>query len=181
MRFLLHRTNCNTLHPCISTRVVLIDPYIRKFARSLDHSNHRYFIDPRHVGNAIHRWTGFVRIYHLRSLSAAFAELLTYSVSCIYASRSLRGSVSGRYPLIPLLGLSVHERLSGLLSIPQYCSCLTFLVRNKSHRTSLQSRRTTPHGWKIHTSSNRADRPHCPPGSVPRRQYRRCRHPARTG
>lgn len=181
MRFLLHRTNCNTLHPCISTRVVLIDPYIRKFVRSLDHSNHRYFIDPRHVGNAIHRWTGFVRIYHLRSLSAAFAELLTYSVSRIYASRSLRGSVSGRYPLIPLLGLSVHERLSGLLSIPQYCSCLTFLVRNKSHRTSSQSKRTIPRGWKIHTNSNRADRPRCPPGSGLRRQYRHCRHPVWTG
>ena len=50
-----------------------------------EHSNHRQFIDPRHVGNTIHLWTAFVwalYFFHLRLLSAAFTELLTGAVSC---------------------------------------------------------------------------------------------------
>ena len=45
-----------------------------------------------------------------RSLSADFTELLTVSVSAYTASRSIKGSVSRRYPVIPLLGLSVLLR-----------------------------------------------------------------------
>ena len=113
MQFLLHRTNCDSSQPYISACSVLLDPYLRKFVRPSGHSNHRYFIDPRHVGDTIHLWTAFVWGFAtpLRPLSAVFAELLTHQVSHIYASRSLRESVSGRYPFIPLFGLSVHKTI----------------------------------------------------------------------
>ena len=41
-------------------------------------------------------------------------------------------------------------------------------------RTRRRSRRTTPHGSQIHTSSSRARRPPAPPGTGPRPPSRRC-------
>ena len=101
----------------------LIDPYIRGFVRYYYHSNHRYFIDLRPVGDTIHLWTAFVMLYFtamLRSLSADFTELLTVSVSAYTASRSIKGSVSRRYPVIPLLGLSVLLFFSFIASIKHF-------------------------------------------------------------
>ena len=67
-------------------------PYIRRFVRYFYHSNHRYFIAPRHIGDIIHLWTTFVVAIYDRSLptSPSFKRFL--------ACRSLRGDVSGRYP-----------------------------------------------------------------------------------
>lgn len=76
-----------------------LDPYIRRFVRPFGHSHHRYFIDPRHIGDTSHLWDAFVwiRDLQLRSLSADFTELQTIKVSLHIACRSLRGSISGRY------------------------------------------------------------------------------------
>ena len=52
----------------------------------------------------------FVRqqeILLIRYASADFTELLTVSISACTANRSIRGCVSGRYPIIPHLKLSV--------------------------------------------------------------------------
>ena len=38
----------------------LIDPYIRGFRQVVYHSDHRHFIDPRHVSDTAHLWAGFV-------------------------------------------------------------------------------------------------------------------------
>lgn len=38
----------------------LIDPYIRGFRQVAYHSDHRQFIDPRHVSDTAHLWAGFV-------------------------------------------------------------------------------------------------------------------------
>ena len=66
----------------------------------------------------------------LRLLSADFTELLTFQVSLYDASRSIRESVSGRYSVIPLFGISVL-----LILFMQY-QRLTFSVRNESHSAS---------------------------------------------
>ena len=79
-----------------------LDPYIRRFVRHFCHSNHRYFIDPRHIGDTIHLWTAFVWLVIiqqvLRSLFADFTGLQTIRVSSHIACRSIREGVSGRYP-----------------------------------------------------------------------------------
>ena len=74
----------------------VIDPYIRRFVRSFGHSDHRYFIDPRHIGDTIHLWTAFVVLGHGRFLPTS-ASSLKHQVSFAYPSRSLREGVSGRY------------------------------------------------------------------------------------
>ncbi len=38
----------------------LIDPYIRGFRQVVYHSDHRHFVDPRHVSDAAHLWAVFV-------------------------------------------------------------------------------------------------------------------------
>ena len=38
----------------------LIDPYIRGFRQVVYHSDHRHFVDPRHVSDAAHLWADFV-------------------------------------------------------------------------------------------------------------------------
>lgn len=73
------------------------------------------------MGNTIHLWIAFVYDWYfsnnyLRLLSADFTELLTFEVSLFNASRSIRVGVSGRYPLIPPIGLSVLQSLGFHLS-----------------------------------------------------------------
>ena len=79
--FLLARTR-SPEGACAFLRTMDIDSCIRGFVRSLDHSHHRYFIDPRHIINTIHLWTTFGYMYWhaLRLTSADFTELHTPSV-----------------------------------------------------------------------------------------------------
>ena len=54
----------------------LIDPYIRGFRQVVYHSDHRHFVDPRHVSDAAHLWADFVaKSGLLRPPSAAFTGL----------------------------------------------------------------------------------------------------------
>ena len=84
------------LDPAAFLQHVGLDPYFRRFVRPLGHSNHRHFIDPRHIGNTIHLWTAFVLRGHGYSLptSPGFRPPHAFATD---ACRSLRGSVSGRY------------------------------------------------------------------------------------
>ena len=89
-----------------------IDSYIRGFRQSyFKHSDLGYFVDLRPIGSTVHLWTAFVGLViiqqSIRLLSAAFTELLTSQFSLTPASRSIKGGVSGRYPIIPPLGLLV--------------------------------------------------------------------------
>lgn len=96
---------------------VLTRTFRASSVRSTAHPHHGYFIDPRPIGNTIHLWTAFVcASIPLRLLSADFTELLTVSVSAYTASRSLRAGVSGRYSIIPPVGLSVLQ--SYLIHLP---------------------------------------------------------------
>lgn len=85
-----------------------LDSYTRLFVCCFtSYPHHRQFIDLRHIGHTIHLWTAFDNLM-FRCLSADFNELRTYSVLyTAFARRSIKGSVSGRYPIIPLLGISV--------------------------------------------------------------------------
>jgi len=89
-----------------------IDPYFHGFVSpSLDHSHHRYFIAPRRVVYTQHLCRAFVS--YVCAVSRCYGKFPPTSPSFwpsnfhSNASRSIRGSVSGRYPVIPLLGLSV--------------------------------------------------------------------------
>lgn len=104
--FLLNRTNndFSLLHISIQSGFRPVHSQIRQSL--FGHSDHRYFIDSRPVGNAVRLRTGFVA-FALRLLSAVFTELLTVWISSFTASRSIRVSVSGRYSFIPLIGSPV--------------------------------------------------------------------------
>lgn len=73
----------------------------------------------------------FPQLYLLGLLSADFTGLHTYQLSLTYACRSIKVSVSGRYPFIPLIELSV---LHALFSMGR-----SFSLRNVSHYTIYQS------------------------------------------
>lgn len=100
---------------CAPAHFYAVNLQTRTFASSSDsesfsplcHSNHACFMDTRHIGNVTHLWTIFVALA-LRLLSADFSELLTIMLSQYIASRSISGSVSGRYSFIPLLRKSVQ-------------------------------------------------------------------------
>ena len=63
--------------------------------------------DARHMSNAVHLWTVFVRNIRLRLPSAVSTELLTVRLLHAAANRSIRVDVSGRYAVIPPIGLPV--------------------------------------------------------------------------
>ena len=104
-----------------------IDPYIRGFRQSyFKHSDLGYFVDLRPIGSTVHLWTAFVGLViiqqSIRLLSADFTELLTGQFSLTPASRSIKGAVSGRYPIIPPLGLLVllTSEIFVLLLVPDF-------------------------------------------------------------
>lgn len=105
MVFHIENFYSTTLTPrrvCAFLHISGLDPYIRRFVSASAHSNHRYFIDPRPIGNTIHLWTAFVLI---AQLTVTLSRL--YRASDIAACRSIRVGVSGRYSIIPPIGLSV--------------------------------------------------------------------------
>lgn len=73
------------------------------------HSNPSCFLDLRPVGNTPHLWGAFVA-HVSRCRTVPFSRLYRASDGFFSApaSRSLKGSVSGRYPIIPLLRRSVR-------------------------------------------------------------------------
>lgn len=77
--FLLDHT-CGAYAPYAFLRISPFDPYVRGFVSPFGHSNHRCFVDPRHIGDTIHLWTAFVHVALAamrRSLSADFTGLQT--------------------------------------------------------------------------------------------------------
>lgn len=114
-RFLLARTD-TFLGPYAFLRNRHIDVYIRGFVSSFsEHSNHEHFIDLRHISNTIRLriafvWLVFIQQF-LRLPSADFSGLHTSRLSPYDACRSIKESVSGRYPFIPLFRISVRKRL----------------------------------------------------------------------
>ena len=90
----------------------VIDLYIRAFVSgSQPHSGHRYFIDLR-PNTPGHLWLGFA--LSPKGTVAGADSRLQRAVSVVgntsrFFQRSIKGSVSGRYPVIPLLGISVRK------------------------------------------------------------------------
>ena len=74
------------------------------------HTRHRYFIDSRPITPS-HLWLGFA--LPIRAVAGAYSRLqraVSVSENAFrFFQRSIRGSVSRRYPVIPLLGVSVRE------------------------------------------------------------------------
>ena len=112
-KFLLNHTDCALTHPYISiwSSFRTVPSQIRQSARQSRHSNHRYFIDTRPIGNTIHLWTAFGNFIGklLRLLSVFVVGLHTISFTETACPPSV--SVSGRYPIIPLIKLSVHNHI----------------------------------------------------------------------
>ena len=92
-----------------------LDPYFRSFVSPIGHSHHRRF---HLLWRSLRNRPPAYRQHHppldsfpqhnlFGLLSADFTELLTHQLSLKYASRSIRVGVSGRYPIIPPIGLSV--------------------------------------------------------------------------
>ena len=105
--FTLPHCRCS-LTACTFLCSRIIDPYIRRFVRCFHHSHHIYFIDPRHIGSTIHLWTAFVENFHFPyGCSLPTSPSFWQNQFPNNASRSIRGGVSRRYPIIPPLGLSV--------------------------------------------------------------------------
>ena len=100
---------------------------VRQSARQSEHSNHRYLIDPRPIGNTVCRQTAFDHFWQwLRLLSAFVMGLRTPSITA--NARPSRVGVSGRYPVIPPIKLSV------LRTTENRCPCADFLPpANESH------------------------------------------------
>ena len=90
----------------------VIDLYIRAFVNgSQPYSEHRYFIDLR-PNTPGHLWLGFA--LSPKGTVAGADSRLQRAVSVAentfrFFQRSIKGSVSGRYPVIPLLGISVRK------------------------------------------------------------------------
>ena len=74
------------------------------------HTRHRYFIDSRPITPS-HLWLGFA--LPIRAVAGAYSRLqraVSVSENAFrFFQRSIRGSVSRRYPLIPLIGISVRK------------------------------------------------------------------------
>ena len=90
----------------------VIDLYIRAFVNgSQPYSEHRYFIDLR-PNTPGHLWLGFA--LSPKGTVAGADSRLQRAVSVAentfrFFQRSIKGSVSGRYPVIPLLRISVRK------------------------------------------------------------------------
>ena len=93
----------------------VIDLYIRAFVNgSQPYSEHRYFIDLR-PNTPGHLWLGFA--LSSKGTVAGADSRLQRAVSVAgntsrFFQRSIKGSVSGRYPVIPLLGISVRKAIA---------------------------------------------------------------------
>ena len=93
----------------------VIDLYIRAFVNgSQPYSEHRYFIDLR-PNTPGHLWLGFA-LSPKGTVAGAYSRLQR-AVSVTentfrFFQRSIKGSVSGRYPVIPLLGISVRKAVA---------------------------------------------------------------------
>ena len=93
----------------------VIDLYIRAFVSgSQPHSGHRRFIDLR-PNTPGHLWLGFA--LSPKGTVAGADSRLQRAVSVAgntsrFFQRSIKGSVSGRYPVIPLLGISVRKAMT---------------------------------------------------------------------
>ena len=93
----------------------VIDLYIRAFVNgSQPYSEHRYFIDLR-PNTPGHLWLGFA--LSPKGTVAGADSRLQRAVSVAentfrFFQRSIKGSVSGRYPVIPLLGISVRKAMA---------------------------------------------------------------------
>ena len=90
----------------------VIDLYIRAFVNgSQPYSEHRYFIDLR-PNTPGHLWLGFA-LSPKGTVAGADSRLQravsVREIALPFLQRSLRGSVSGRYPIIPLLRISVRK------------------------------------------------------------------------
>ncbi len=56
-------THTIALPPVTFLQHLRLDPYIQRFVSAYAaHSNHRYFMDSRHIGYTIHLWTAFVQV-----------------------------------------------------------------------------------------------------------------------
>lgn len=108
----------------------VIDLYIRAFVSgSQPHSGHRYFIDLR-PNTPGHLWLGFA--LSSKGTVAGADSRLQRAVSVAgntsrFFQRSIKGSVSGRYPIIPLLEASV---LSTLVLMPDLFSQERFALQS---------------------------------------------------
>ena len=93
----------------------VIDLYIRAFVNgSQPYAEHRYFIDPR-PNTPGHLWLGFA-LSPKGTVAGAYSRLQR-AVSVTentfrFFQRSIKGSVSGHYPVIPLLGISVRKAVA---------------------------------------------------------------------
>ena len=91
----------------------LLDLCIRTFASgSQPHSCHRHFIDPRPIDCTTHLWAAF----HNSPLGLCLDSSQPTSTCCVSLEDCTPAlptlyqvSVSGRYPFIPLFGISVRE------------------------------------------------------------------------
>ena len=106
---------------------------VRQFARQGKHSRHRHLIDPGLIGSTVCLQTAFDHFWQwLRLLSAFVTGLRTRAFTA--NARPSRVGVSGRYPVIPPIKLSVHR-----LIVP--CPCASFLpLANKSHSSKTRPR-----------------------------------------
>lgn len=111
---------------------------VRQSARQSEHSNHRYLIDPRPIGNTICRQIVFDHFRQwLRLLSAFVMGLRTPAITA--NARPSRVGVSGRYPVIPPIKLPV------LRTTENRCPCADFLPpANESHWSRTRPRPCRP-------------------------------------
>lgn len=129
INFLLNHTDCALTHPHISAWSSFrpVHSQVRQSARQSEHSNHRYLIDSRLIGNTVCLQTAFDHFRQwLRLLSAFVMGLRTPAITA--NARPSRVGVSGRYPVIPPIKLPV------LRTTENRCSCADFLPSaNESH------------------------------------------------
>ena len=87
---------------------VLTRTFRASSVRSTAHPHHGHFIDPRRIICTPHRWGAFLGLTvraDFRRLPRALGH--SASLRLHHARRSLRAGVSGRYPIIPPVGISV--------------------------------------------------------------------------
>ena len=96
-----------------------MDPYIRRFVRRLEylHSNHRYFIDLRHIGYTVHRWTAFV------TFSCLTVSLCRLRLASYCAFQQLAQHVGVLRRAFQDVTPSFHS-LEYQFSIQKFCICL---------------------------------------------------------
>lgn len=92
---------------CINGLDLLHRVFVRGY---FPHTHHRRFIDLRHIGSTIHLWTAFVQAYIFPVYGCSLPtspSFLRHSYYTLSASRSIKAGISGRYSIIPPVGISV--------------------------------------------------------------------------